>query len=358
MKVYPKIPRDDHPVVPGSFFQATDLVLLEKYDGSAFRFTLYDERYADRYPEAVATAADGDGSLVFGTRRTIRGSHRDPLEGIDGALHRAVRCLRIGVDGSALRACHDEYGDPLIVYAENLVFSTLDYGYTDRELPALVGFDVLPFSSIETLIPPGNPYDETFQGFLDLDDARAVFDRIRVDDVPRRWSFVPATILDRPDGGFDPESYSFPTSSLADDCRVEGVVVRSDDRSRRVKVVREAFRELNREHFGRRPADAESGAEYVVARYCTPARIRKLVRSLIVEEGCEFGLHLNEELYPLVVEDIWTEHWPELMELDVSFTPAEVYPLVAKRCITELRKMETNAELNEVDPTTLWQHLT
>lgn len=94
-----------------------------------------------------------------------------------------------------------------------------------------------------------------------------------------------------------------------------------------------------------------------VATYCTPARIRKQVRKMVVEEGREFGLHLNDDLYPRVVEDIWAEDWPELMGLDVSFTPADVYPLVAKRCITELRKMQTNAELNDADPTEIWQHL-
>jgi len=78
---------------------------------------------------------------------------------------------------------------------------------------------------------------------------------------------------------------------------------------------------------------------------------------MVVEEDREFGLHLNDDLYPRVVEDIWAEDWPELMELDVSFTPADVYPLIAKRCITELRKMQTNAELNDTDPTEIWQHL-
>ena len=38
------------------------------------------------------------------------------------------------------------------------------------------------------------------------------------------------------------------------------------------------------------------------------------------------------------------------MELDVAFTPADVYPLVATRCIIELRKMRTNADLNDTDP--------
>jgi len=47
MKVYPKIPRHDHPVVRESLFEADDLTLLKKFDGSIFRFTLYDDRYAE-----------------------------------------------------------------------------------------------------------------------------------------------------------------------------------------------------------------------------------------------------------------------------------------------------------------------
>jgi hypothetical protein len=357
MKVYPKIPRYDHPVVQESLFESDDLEVLEKFDGSSFRFTLYDDRYAETYPERVETAAAGDGSLVFGTRKSIRGCHRDDLADIDGALHRAVRCLREGIDTTTLRTLHDEYGSPLVVYAENLVYSTLDYGYTDRTLPALVGFDVLPYSAIQTMTPPDNPYEETFDGFLSREEAWDILEQIRSGETPTEASLVPATVLKTPDGRFDPESYDFPRSSIAPDVSVEGVVVRSDDSGHRCKVVRDAFEELNREQFGQQPTDAESGAEYVVACYCTPARIRKEIRTMVVEEGREFGLHLNDDLYPRVVEDMWAENWPELMELDVSFTPADVYPLVAKRCITELRKMKTNAELNETDPTAIWTHL-
>ena len=357
MKVYPKIPRYDHPVVPDSFFEADDLTLVEKFDGSSFRFTLYDERYAEQYPEHVTTAATGDGSVVFGTRKAIRGSHEDDLDTVDGALHRAVRCLREGIDTDVLRRLHDEYESPLIVYAENLVYSSLDYGYTDRELPALIGFDLLPYSEIDTMTPPGNPYEETFEGFLPTEATWECFEQLRIEHAPTAVSFVPAKVFEVSNNGFDPASYEFPPSTLAPDVTVEGIVVRSDEQARHVKLVREAFRELNREQFGRRPQDAESGAEYVVARYCTSARIRKQVRTLVVEEGHEFGLGLNEKLYPRVVEDIWAENWEELMQLDVSLTPAEVYPLVAKRCITELRKMQKNAELNDTHPTTVWEHL-
>ncbi|MFB6228005.1 MAG: hypothetical protein ABEH88_05400 [Halobacteriales archaeon] len=297
MKVYPKVPRYDHPVVPPGFLEAPDLALLEKIDGSSFRFTLYEERFAERYPEQLTDAVNGDGSLVFGTRMAVRGSHDDPLTEVDGALRRAVRCLRNGIDPDALRRAHDDFGAAL-----------------------------------------------------------ELFDRVRLPDASTEHSLVPAPVLDRPEA-FDPGAYDFPASSLAGDVRVEGVVIRSDDASRRAKLVREAFRELNREQFGKNPEEAQSGAEYVVAAYCTPARIRKHVRRMVVEEGREFGLHLNDDLYPRVVEDLWAENWPDLMELDVAFTPAEVYPIVAKRCIQELRQMETNAALNDADPTTLWRHL-
>lgn len=357
MKIYPKVPRYDHPVVPSDFFDAESLTLIEKVDGSSFRFTLYDERYAVQYPEAVIEAATGDGSLVFGTRKTIRGSHRDALADIDGALHRAVRCLRESVKTTPLRHLHDTFDGPLIIYAENLVYSTLDYGFDTNELPALVGFDILPYANVNTMVPSGSPYEETHKGFLDHETAWAIFEQLRVDEAPIDMSFVPAPILKQSGGDFDPTTYTFPTSSLADDVQVEGIVIRSPTRDRRVKLVREAFQERNREQFGQRPADADSGAEYVVATYCTSARIRKQARTLVVEEGREFGLHLNEDLYQRVVEDIWAEHWQELMTLDRSFTPTDVYPLVAKRCIAELRQMQTNAELNDAQPTELWQHL-
>ncbi|ERG95230.1 MAG: hypothetical protein J07HQW2_01679 [Haloquadratum walsbyi J07HQW2] len=124
MKRYPKVPRYDHPVVPSDFFDSESLTLTEKVDENSFRFTLYDERYAAQYSEAVIEAATGDGSLVFGTRKKIRGSHRDVLANIDGALYYAVRCLNESVKTAPLQHLHDTFDGPLIIYAENRVFNT------------------------------------------------------------------------------------------------------------------------------------------------------------------------------------------------------------------------------------------
>lgn len=80
--------------------------------------------------------------------------------------------------------------------------------------------------------------------------AKVVLNRIRVADPPGKHALLMSTVVDRSGSAFDPESYEFPTSSLAEDVPVEGVVVRSDSRERRVKVVRESFEELNRGQFG------------------------------------------------------------------------------------------------------------
>jgi len=110
MKGYPKIHRQDHPVVPEAFFDPEDLVVVENFDGSVFGFTLYrrsrpsasgldpktvhDERYTDAYPENVVDAVDEDEHIVFGTRKSTRGRANDDLEETDGALHREVGCMR------------------------------------------------------------------------------------------------------------------------------------------------------------------------------------------------------------------------------------------------------------------------
>ena len=155
------------------------------------------------------------------------------------------------------------------------------------------------------------------------------------------------------DANFDSATYEIPRSAFADR-RAEGVVIRNDAARRRTKIVTDEFRELNRRRWGAHRDDAESGAEEFVAIFCTNARIRKQVRKMVVDEGYDFSRSIIEELYPRVVEDIWTEEWPEISRLDFAFTPGEVRPLVAKRCAEVVTMMETNAGLNDAPPERLW----
>ena len=47
-------------------------------DGSNFKFTLYEDRFADRYDEAIHETDAADGNVVFGSKTVVRGdpSHR------------------------------------------------------------------------------------------------------------------------------------------------------------------------------------------------------------------------------------------------------------------------------------------
>ena len=371
MKEYPRVPRYDHPSVEPATYEAGELWLTEKLDGSGFRFLLYEDRFAEAYSAGVHEADPADGDLVFGTRRVVRGTSGQNLEAIDGSLHRAVRRLR-EIDTEAIRAVHDEWESPITFFAENMILHTIDYDYTERPPPALLGFDAyapaLDPSPGET---PGNPFEERFGGFLpaeavfgsrensgraegvETDDASAgdevdVFERIGLETVP-----VLEAGLDAGSTNFDPAAYEIPRSTFADR-QAEGVVIRNDAADRRTKIVTQEFRELNRQRWGGHREGAESGAEEFVAIFCTNARIRKQIRKMVVEEDYEFSRSIIEELYPRVVADIWAEEYEAISRLEFAFVPSEVRPLVARRCAEVVTMIETNARLNDAPPETLW----
>ena len=380
MKQYPKVPRYDHPTVDPSIYRERELWLSEKLDGSSFRFCRYDDRFADAYSADVHDCDPDDGDLVFGTRRVVRGTAGRNLDEIDGSLHRAVRALR-EVDTEAIAALHDEMGGPITFFAENMILHTIDYDYAERPPPALLGFDA--YSPVRDPTPeetPGDPFEERFEGFLPAEavfgveeadgtdgtneidstdraiegNESGVFERIGLDTVPVVERVSEASEAgEADDANFDPATYEIPRSAFADR-RAEGVVIRNDAARRRTKIVADEFRELNRRRWGAHRDDAESGAEEFVAIFCTNARIRKQVRKMVVDEGYDFSRSIIEELYPRVVEDIWTEEWPEISRLDFAFTPGEVRPLVAKRCAEVVTMMETNAGLNDAPPERLW----
>jgi hypothetical protein len=136
----------------------------------------------------------------------------------------------------------------------------------------------------------------------------------------------------------------------------EGVVIRKDTSHERIKLVTDAFDELNRKRWGESdPADAKTGTEEFVARFCTNARIRSVIRRMLIEDEYEFSRSIINDLYPRVVDDIWEEEWQTIKELDIEFTPSEVPPLVAKRRVEVVRMMEMNSTLNDAPAEELWR---
>lgn len=365
MKRYPKVPRHDHPVVDDAFYESEAAWLTEKVDGSNFRFALFDDRYAETATWRTLEATDiqppvRGGDIVFGTKTTLRGTTRTPVDDLDGNLRRAARALR-AIDPDVNRCLHDEWGQ-LVFFAENMILSTIDHGYRDDPPPPLLGFDV--YAPADDPRPPSdrnpsNPYDDTFDGFL---PAAVVFGSPPSPGVFDRLGVPTTTVYERDVSlrAFDPESsesYEIPESAWAENVTAEGVVVRNESRGDRVKLVTEGFTELNRRRWGvpDPEADTETGTEEFVARFCTNARIRSVIRRMVVDEGYAFSRSIIDDLYLRVVDDIWAEEWRTIKALEIEFTPADVPPLVAKRCVEVVTMMETNSRLNDAPPEELWR---
>lgn len=127
--VYPKIPNYYHESVPNEFFDADNLVIIEKFDGSNCKICMYDERYSDLYGQDVHAHNPVDGDIFISSKKRIRGRLSDPIDDIDDVFTRLVTELRDELDVAALRDLHDEYQSPLLLFGEHMVKHTLDYEY-------------------------------------------------------------------------------------------------------------------------------------------------------------------------------------------------------------------------------------
>jgi hypothetical protein len=354
MRVYGKIPRHDHVVLPETFFTTGELHVTEKLDGSSFRFFLYEERFDGEYGSALDVFEPEDGSIYFGSRKKLRGTLDDSLDEIDGSFHRAVRHLRSRLDTNAIRTLHETYG-PLVFFGENMLLHSIDYQYDTSPPPAVLGFDIYASRNDTRESPPADPFEETFEGYLPpkavfgTTDSDGLFARIGVNTVP-----VVHTSIDAADFERNPETV--PRSAYADK-QAEGLVLRHLETGRRAKLVTPAFEELNRKAFGLRESEASNGNELFVAMFATNRRIRKIAQKMLIDDGETLSRSLIEPLRHRITDDIWQEDWDKIMQLDVMFNPSETKPLIARRCAALVTQMVTNAELNNVDPARLWENV-
>lgn len=341
MKIYPKVPHHYHEdVVPADFFTEGELYVTEKVDGGNFRMMLFEDRFRDEYSEDILEMDPVDGEFVFGTQKSIRGTTSDSETSFDGSLRRAFRFLRDEVDREALSSVQDEYG-PVVLFCENMAYHTLDYDYDTNPPPALIGFDVCVQRDTEALARPPNPYEQVFEGFLELPEAMAVFERVGIEPIVSSEDVETVSAVE-----FDVSEFDVPSSRFAD-VQAEGVVIRKRGSNHRVKLVRDEFKEMNKQLWGLSKGEAENGNEMFVAKYCTNARVEKIITKMVVDEGRELSMELLDDLWPRVVDDIWEEHWRDIKEDRFAFTPADVKPMVASVCRGVLQRKIKNARLND-----------
>jgi hypothetical protein len=353
MKKYPKVPRYDHPVIEDEFWKQDDLCLLEKMDGQNYRFFLFDESL-DYYKNEIKNKENipididryniEDGEIIFGTKNVIRGSTSMNKSEIDEQYHRAYDKIS-KINKGKIEEYQKGYG-PMIFYAEHMIpHSIKSYYRGENVVPSLLGFDIYCLDMDNRDDYSSHPYEEKFNGFLDISESKIIFNDIGVEFVP---------IIDENhniNSEEDVEEIDIPISNYSE-TKAEGFVVRSDKYKRKVKRTSEYFDELLKKNWGINKDEAGSGAEYIVSKTVTTPRVRKILNKVINKKKD------YKKIPNMVLYDIWEEEMNEIRNLkNMNINPYEMHSIILERVKAELETVIEKANLIEDYDTNLPENI-
>jgi len=168
-----------------------------------------------------------------------------------------------------------------------------------------------------------------------------IFDGLNIDTVPLIWK---GTAGKRP----DITDEWIPTSKFSEAMKCEGIVIKNYKRQLFAKVVRDAFKEKNKEVFGKPKKHSLDDNERMIAVYCTNARIEKMIFKM-VDEDHKLEMSMMQHLPRRVQQDIWEENWSEISATQWSINFRSLRQLISKRCGAVLKMiMVNNALANNV----------
>lgn len=295
---YSKIKAIDSEDVKNIFSDKSDVIVIEeKMDGANFRFMIKDKK------------------VIFGSRTQELDS-----ENIQNNWKRCVNYILEKTHQNINNECYDNY----IFYGECMIKHSMNYDWD--KIPPFLGFDVRDKKTLQ---------------FLDLDQAMALFEDLDLD-------FVPIIDIKEAKDIKDLSEDLVPESKYADlksqDKKAEGIVFKNYEKQLFAKLVREKFKEVNREHFGGGKKYAETDDERICAMFCTNARIDKIIFKLL-DSGEILELKLMEKLPRAVIEDIYEEHWKDICFSRWSVNFNNIRKLITKRCLAVLQQVITNNSL-------------
>jgi len=277
------------------------IVIQEKCDGSNFRYMFKD------------------GNIIFGSRTQSLTSSTGEEVNVNKSFRRCLDHVKKTIPKAKLK----EY-EGLIFFGENMVKHSMDYDWD--KIPPFLGFDILRIDSGNML-----PFDESKRIFKDLG-----LDFVPIIDVK------PADQITEINEKLIPVSFYAPRGNPSQ--KAEGIVLKQCDGNIMAKVVTERFKEVNAEVFGGIPKYQEDDSGKVVARYCTNARIEKIIFKL-VDEGHKLEMAMMNHLPGLVNSDIWNENWQEIISKYSEIKPRSIRRMVAKRCVAVLNQIIINSAL-------------
>lgn len=351
---YPKIPRDYHESVTSETVTAEDVILMEKFDGSNAKIFIYDSRFDDSvYQPAIFEFDDlTHGDVFIGTKTNVKKRLSDPIETSDGALNQLQRYLRSELNVTALLDLHTQYDSPLMLFGENMgVQTTLEYNRLEGDIPVFLGFDVLVMQEYEK--PPANPFNERFDAYLAFDEMIDVFESVGL-ETARTVSKEEVNYSVTGDSEDITVSVDVPTSVYGN-VTAEGVVIRNDDRDRRVKFTSEEFEERSNIAWSKLEQDCVTGSELFCARYVTNQRIDKNLCKYVTQNDCSVYDVSPDVLTDVVLADVWEEELHDIIGIQQPIRTGVIRTITWQRCRRVLQKIRTNIELNDTTVTELWK---
>lgn len=309
MKKYPKLKYPDHKK-SGGLREVGKIFVQEKLDGANFRFGL--EEHLDKQYHT------DDREIVFGSRNVAFKNKKDENK----QFAEPISFVRDTICPVDIRGIESTLGGRVTIFGEAMMPHTLTYNFED--IPTFVGFDIWDHERDQFVAP--TDAEHFFENALGLDYA-PILDTVSVEE----WDEYNTTV---------PES-------AYGDVKAEGLVLKNPETGVWSKMVRQDFKEKNKQTFGKSKSQQEVGAEKLSYQYITNARIKKQVHKLI-DEGEWDSMQMemmapkngNDGLPQAVIRDMAKEEGANIFlkeswEVDIG----EFRSITSSRCARVLRKM-------------------
>lgn len=209
-------------------------------------------------------------------------------------------------------------------YVEWMAKHTIYYG---KEMVPVIGLDILPIEGAFGKTP-------CYIGRKAKEDA---FYKVGIPCVALKGAFKVKDLND--------ETYKKLTEKSAYyDGKPEGIVLKNYGRmnvwGRQMfaKIVLDEFKETNRAVFGGLKKDTSDTVK-IAEIYCTHARIRKRILSLVIADGEVLGRELMHILPIAICSDIFKEETADILRHYKDISLPTLKQLVAKKCLAVIDEM-------------------
>jgi len=254
-----------------------------------------------------------DNKVIFGSRGRELGSDTEEKN-----FKRCLYFIKGKLEGKDLTPY-----EGMTFFGECIVRHTISYNW--EVMPPFLGFDIL--------LPDGN--------FMNYPEVMETFEKLDLPFVPI-IKFCKAKDITVIDDSIVPKSFYASLSS--EDQLAEGLVFKNYGKQIFGKYVRNKFKEENHKVFGGGKKYAENDNEYIVAVYCTNARIDKCVFKLL-DDGKILDMKLMPDLIRAVINDVYEEHWRDIVYSQWNVNFKNLRNGIARRCMEVLKQSIVNNSL-------------